>query len=468
MSIIICKLSRLEGQTCQQCMQVADALSHLKGAIARSHPPTAKYLLETAAACLDHGLQATNAAFHIRPVAWLQVADVVSHHCSHAELLEKLCGRTGQKYFQLLGNTDDGLPEFVLADIHALISPRQSPAVAHILSQMQDRSEPHHAASSPALNGAGAEQQHELPVGNGVASAQASAQASKEGSNSKQPTFTGTAGPKPSSSKGEDSSWEEPPPGFAPLSSRGSPDADKPAQPVPAPSSHASGSDANSSKAMQALLSACKQLPPANNRDLSSAQVKPASPPAHQPTPPASNISTNGVTHVDAASASLPSKPLSEVPLGSAKAETNGIVDGVDGKLSGASRSSSSVSGMTDAMQARSAASTELSGSSTVSATTVLATQQDSMQDPFCVDCIAQPRNCHRHPLGPPSMCASPDGAGVEEASLEAAAGCSECSSQVPFCLLRVPTCTSHCRCTPSAHSLSIILGHARRFLCFA
>ena len=417
-------------------MQVADALSHLKGAIARSHPPTAKYLAETAAACLDHGFQATNAAFQIRPVSWLQVADVVSHHCPHAELLEKLCGRTGQKYFQLLGNTDDGLPEFILADIHALISPRQSPAVAHILSQVQDRSQPHATGLGSAVDGAGSGQQHALPVGNNIALAQAS----KEGLNSKKPTFTGTAGPKPGNSKVADSSWEDPPPGFAPLPSGGSPDADKPAQPVPAPSSHAGGSDAGSSKAMQALLSACKQLPPANDKDLSKAQVKSASPPAQQPKPPASNISTNAVTDVDAASASLPSKLLSEVPLGFAKAETNSVVNGVDDKVSGASRSSSSASGMTEAMQARSAASTELSGSSTVSVNTVLATRKDNVQDPFCIDCIAQPGNCHRHPLVPPSTCASPDGAGVEEASLEAAAGSSECSSQVRFCLSRDPS----------------------------
>ena len=411
-------------------MQVDDALSHLKGAVARSHPPTAKYLVETATACLDHGFQATDAAFQIRPVSWLLVADMVSHHCRHAELLEKLCGRTGQKYFQLLGNTDDGLPEFVLADIHALISSRQSPAVAHILSQMQDRSQPHALGLSPVLDGAG--QQHALPVGSIIDSAQTG----REALNSKQPTFTNTAVPKTGSSKGADSSWEDPPPGFAPLSSRGSPDADKPAQPVPAPSSHASGSDAGSSQAMQALLSACKQLPPTTDKDLSSAQVKPAAPPAQQTTPPASNVSTDNVTDVGAASTLLPGKLLSEVPLSAATAETsNGVLNGVHDKMGDASRSSSSASGMTEAMQARSAASTELSGSSTVSVSTALATEKHAVQDPFCIDCIAQPGSCRRHPLVPPSTSASPDGAGVEEASLEAAAGSSQCSSQVCCCL---------------------------------
>ena len=426
-------------------MQVADALSHLKGAVARSHPPTAKYLVETATACLDHGFQATNdAAFVIRPVSWLLVADVVSHHCPHAELLEKLCGRTGQKYFQLLGNTDDGLPEFVLADVHALISSRQSPAVAHILSQMQDRSQPPASGSGPAQDGAGAGQQHASPAANNIGPAQTG----KEALISKQPTFTKTAAPKTGSSKGADSSWEDPPPGFAPLSSRGSPDADKPAQPVPAPSSHASGSDAGSSQAMQALLSACKQLPLANDKDLSSGQVKPAAPPApaakQQPllqAPAGNPVSTDSAIDVDAASTLLPGKPLSAVPLSTTKAETsNGVENGVHDKMGGASRSSSSASGMTEAMQARSAASTELSGSSTVSVSTALATEKHTVQDPFCIDCIAQPGNCHRHPLVPlvpPSTSAGPDGAGAEEASLEAAAGSSQCSSQVCFCLTR-------------------------------
>lgn len=420
-------------------MQVADAKSHLKGAIAGSHPPTAKYMVETAAACLDHGLQAIGTSFHIRPVSWLLVADTVSHHWPHAELLEKLCGTTGQKYFQLLGNTDDGLPEFILADIHALIiSPRQSPAVAYILSQMQVKSQPNQTGSDPALGPAAAGQHHKLPVGTNMSPAQAG----KAASNSKQPNLTSAAGPKPSSGKGAGSYWVDPPPGFAPLPSRGSSDADKPAQPVPAPSSRAGASDAASSKAMQALLSACKQLPLANTKDSSSAQTKPAAPSIQQTKPVAGTAaSANGGTAVAAASKVLPSKPLSNKAGGAANAETsNGVVSDVHGKGSGGSRSSSSsASGMTEAMQARSAASTELSASS--NADTVPAKQdtvppkQHTVHDPFCIDCIAQPGSCHRHPLVPPSACASPHDVGDEEASLEAAAGSSECSSQVWLCI---------------------------------
>ena len=412
-------------------MQVADAMSHLKGAIAGSHPPTAKYMVETAAACLDHGLQAVGTSFHIRPVSWLLVADTVSHHCPHAELLEKLCGRTGQKYFQLLGNTDDGLPEFILADIHALISPRQSPAVAHILSQMQVKSQPNQTGSDPALGPAAAGQHHNLPV----VSNMSSAQASKAVSDSKQPNLASAAGPKPDSGKGAGTSWVDPPPGFAPLPSREGPDADKPTQPVLAPSSHASASEAASSKAMQALLSACKQLPPPIAKDSSSAQNKPAAPSVLQTKPV--TVSTNGRTDVVAANKVLPGNPLSEKASGAANAATsNGVVNDVRSKESGGSRSSSSsASGMTEAIQARSAASTELSASS--NADTVPAKQdtvppkQHTVHGPFCIDCIAQPGKCHRHPLVPPSASATPRDVEVEVASLEAAAGSSECSSQV-------------------------------------
>ena len=387
--------------------------------------------METAAACLEHGLQADKAAFQLRPVPWLLVTDMVSHHCPHTELLEKLCGRTGQKYFQLLGNTDDGLPEFVLADIHTLVSSRPSPAVAHILSQMQDRSQPQPQQIDPALPPAG--QQTQLD------SSMSPAQAGKDAVKGKQPSFVGTAGPKQGSSKGVDSSWEDPPPGFAPLSSRGSPPADKPAPAVPPlPTSNASSTDAGGSKAMQALLSACMQLPPANSKDSGTAQVKPAGPPVQQTKAAAGNTAnTNGLTAVNDETTLLSSKPQSDVPISTAEAEApNGDRNGVHHNIGTVSRSSSSASGMTDAIQVRSAASTELSAGSTVSVNTSPAATQHNVQDPFCIECIAQPGRCHRHPLVP----ASPDGAEDEEGSLEAAAGSSECSSQVCFCNTRVLT----------------------------
>ena len=422
-----------------QCMQVADALSHLKAAVARSHPPTAKYLVETAAACLDHGLQLSDTTFQLRPVSWLLVADVVSRHCPHAELLEKMCGRIGQKYFQLLGNTYDGLPEFVLADIHALVTAKQPPAVTHILSQMQDRSQPQpqpqHMHTDMPSAGRQSDSKGSIPP---------PSQAKKEAIGSKQPTFTGSAGPKPGTNQGALSSWDDPPPGFAPLSSKGAAAADKPVPSVAKPNGSASSTDSGSSKAMQALLSACMQLPPAKDKAPGSSAPLKLPPPAAQQTKPfASNIvNTNGMPDVNAARALLPSEPLPGKPLpdtvvAPAKAEAqNGVGNGRQDRSQAGSSPSSSASGVTEALQARSAASTEPSalsphaGEGTVSG----ASGQQGMpsQDPFCIDCMAHPGHCGRHPLVP----ASPDGPQVEQASLEAAAGSSQCSSQVCCCIV--------------------------------
>lgn len=414
-------------------MQVADALLHLKAAVARSHPPTAKYLVETAAVCLDHGLQLGDATFQLKPVSWMLVTDVVSQHCPHAELLEKMCGRVGQKYFQLLGNTDDGLPEFILADIHALAPGRQPPAVTHILSQMQDRSQPQPQHMHTDTSSAG--RQPDPKVGTPPA------QATKEAIGNKQPTFARAAGLKFGTNQGADSSWDDPPPGFAPLSSREIAPADKPVLSVTRPNGSANSTGSSSSQAMQALLSACMQHPPAKDKDSVSAPLKPAPPAAQQTKPFASNIvNTNGMPDANAARALLSSKPLPGKPMpdmaaAPAKAEApNGIGRGPQDKTHAGSSPSSSASGVTEAMQARSAASTEpsaLSPHADEHSVVVGSGQQGTpLQDPFCIECMAHPGHCGRHPLVPPS----PDGPEVEVTSLEAAAGSSQCSSQV--CLL--------------------------------
>lgn len=413
-----------------QCMQVADALSHLKAAVARSHPPTAKYLVETAVACLDHGLQLGDATFQLRPVSWVLVADVVSQHCPHAELLEKMCGRVGQKYFQLLGNTDDGLPEFVLADIHALAPGRQSPAVTHILSQMQDRSQPQPQQTHTDMPDAG--RQPNSKVGTPPT-------AKTEATGNKQPTITGAAGPKLGTTQGANSSWDDPPPGFAPLSSRGNAPADKPVPTVARPNGSANSTASGSSQAMQALLSACMQHPPAKDKDSGSAPLKLAPPAAQQTKPfPSNMVNTNGMPDVNAARASLPGKPLPSKPLPDmaappAQAEAlNGIGSKPQEQTHAGSSPSSSASGVTEAMQARSAASTEPSALSPhADDRTVIGgsgQQGIPLQDPFCIDCMAHPGHCGRHPLIPTP---SPDGPEMEGASLEAAAGSSQCSSQV-------------------------------------
>ena len=394
-------------------VQVADVQSHLKSAIARSHPPTAKYLVETAIVCLDHGVEPSNDGFQLRPVQWVLVADVVSRHCPNVELLEKLCGKTGQKYFALLGNTDEGLPEFVLADVHALISsPKHSPSVAAILSLMPDKSWPQRNASIPA----------ESALQNGGA---ATAEASSQAPASKHLAALAAESQKQGSSKGLDASFVEPPPGFAPLHSPVQPDTKKAAPtPAPAPSSNASTTDAGSSEAMQALLSACMQLPAAPGKVTTGIQVAPANTKLADNS--TASISGLAVGHV--ASAFLPSSPLSRELTSKAEAVVpNGIANGNLANADSGS-SSSSASSISEAMKARSSASTDLSNSSPAANDHSGETSgQHSMQDPFCIDCVAQPGLCKRHPLVPGRL---EEVRGSEQA-VEDAGASSECSSQV-------------------------------------
>lgn len=102
-----------------------------------SHPPSAQYLVETAAVCLDHGLQIAEPGFELRPVTWSLVAKTVTSMCPKVrQLLEKLRGTTGQKYFRLLGTTQSGLPEFVAANLERLVTSQNTPPVSQLLQQI--------------------------------------------------------------------------------------------------------------------------------------------------------------------------------------------------------------------------------------------------------------------------------------------------------------------------------------------
>ena len=102
-----------------------------------SHPPSAQYLVETAAVCLDHGLQIAEPGFELRPVTWSLVAKTVTSKCPKvSQLLEKLRGTTGQKYFRLLGTTQSGLPEFVAANLERLVTSQNTHPVSQLLQQI--------------------------------------------------------------------------------------------------------------------------------------------------------------------------------------------------------------------------------------------------------------------------------------------------------------------------------------------
>lgn len=108
----------------------------LKAAILKSHPPTARYLVETAAFCLDYGLQtAAPQGFTLKPVAWNLVVRAVELTCPAIHnFSDKLCGSVGLKYFSLLGNSPSGCPELVAAKLDSLITSPHRPPVAHLLA----------------------------------------------------------------------------------------------------------------------------------------------------------------------------------------------------------------------------------------------------------------------------------------------------------------------------------------------
>jgi len=116
---------------------VTEAQEKLKAAVCKSHPRSAQYLVETAAVCLDHGLQVAEPGFELRPVAWSLVAKTVtSKRPKVSKLLEKLHGTTGQKYFRLLGTTQSGLPELVAANLDKLVTSKHSSSVSQLLQQI--------------------------------------------------------------------------------------------------------------------------------------------------------------------------------------------------------------------------------------------------------------------------------------------------------------------------------------------
>ncbi len=116
---------------------MTEARAKLKAAICKSHPPTARYLVETAAVCLDHGLQLAEPGFELRPVAWSLVTKTVTFKCPKvSNLLDKLHGTTGQKYFRLLGTTQSGLPELVAANLDKLVTSENSSSVSQLLQQV--------------------------------------------------------------------------------------------------------------------------------------------------------------------------------------------------------------------------------------------------------------------------------------------------------------------------------------------
>jgi len=123
------------------CVQVSNARCELQKAIDACHfAPTAKYLRQAAAACLLHGLQSvqpdskSHIRFTVQYVKLSQVAEHVRQMCPDIDnLLERLQGRTGSKYFVL--NMEE--PACVLVRLHDLIHPPYQRNVRDLLATIR-------------------------------------------------------------------------------------------------------------------------------------------------------------------------------------------------------------------------------------------------------------------------------------------------------------------------------------------
>ena len=105
-------------------MQAASkAKDDLQAAIRNCHGShTARWLTDTAAVCLDVGLEASPSGLQLRPVSIRQVSARVNTHFQHLDnLVAKLRTSTGVKYFTLLGASH--LPSWVLLNIGSIITP---------------------------------------------------------------------------------------------------------------------------------------------------------------------------------------------------------------------------------------------------------------------------------------------------------------------------------------------------------
>ena len=80
----------------------------LQAAVSKSHGAgSARWLRETAAACIDMGLQASKTGLMLHPVSYQHIATRMQALFPQPDqLLPMLQGKTGRKYFALLGPLD--------------------------------------------------------------------------------------------------------------------------------------------------------------------------------------------------------------------------------------------------------------------------------------------------------------------------------------------------------------------------
>ena len=422
---------------CWEYLQAAEAINQLKAAIAKSHPPTAQYIVETAAACLDHGLQSSDTGLQLRPVAWSLVADAVYRSCPQvADLLAKLCGRTGQKYFQLLGNSESGEPEFVGANLDALVVQTQAPAVRGILDQLYGRPQavPQHAIAQSA-DVASTHVDH-VPAGHPIQKAPDHHEQALSEAAVTDPGDEGQAKDQLLSA------------GSQTLSSDNLEAAQAVQLPIvvhapPEPSASPNNASTGSTPAMQALLSACMQLPTNSVSNSQGASKQPIRVPAVPPVPAARPASASAVASAPEPAATSAARPasatISAVPIKTHSSDTidkaaavaaNGAMSAAVASEISESSASSSAGGVSLVLKARSSASTEHSDTSMPAADKdPAAACPPAGVNPFCLECMAQPGQRIRHPLV--TELSKPMQVAIETEAPCDTHSSSDCSSQV-------------------------------------
>ena len=119
-------------------MQAAGARVQLQDAILKSHGShTARWLTETAAACLQHGLSSSpSTGVQLHPIKCTLVTTHIREVLPGADVMAKLQSTTGLKYFRLFWASQQ--PDTVLLRLREIILvPGQPTALANLLRSIE-------------------------------------------------------------------------------------------------------------------------------------------------------------------------------------------------------------------------------------------------------------------------------------------------------------------------------------------
>ena len=122
----------------------------LQIAISKSHgADTAEWLRETAAACIDMGLQASKTCLMLHPVSYQNLANrMQAMFPQPSQLLAKLQGKAGLKYFAVSGTSDSpSTVSIKISDI--IVTTGRNAAVELLLTMIKVVPEQHDVSDNP-------------------------------------------------------------------------------------------------------------------------------------------------------------------------------------------------------------------------------------------------------------------------------------------------------------------------------